>query len=188
MRFDLEHGFPLLTTKNVFWRGVVEELLWFVRGETNGNLLSAKNIRIWEGNGSREYLDSIGLSDREVGDLGPVYGFQWRHFGAEYKTMRDDYENKGVDQLRNVIELIRKEPDSRRIVMSAWNPVDMGKMALPPCHVMSQFYVKDGKLSCLMFQRSADMGLGVPFNIASYSLLTCILAEVAYCSYFKNFL
>ena len=182
MRFNLENGFPLLTTKDVFWRGVVEELLWFMRGETNGRLLAEKNIKIWEGNGSREFLDALGLKDRVEGDLGPIYGFQWRHFGAEYVDMYQNYENKGVDQLRNVIELIKKQPESRRIVMSAWNPKDLPKMALPPCHVMSQFYVQDGKLSCMMFQRSADMGLGVPFNIASYSLLTCILAEV----YFKE--
>ena len=187
MRFNLENGFPLLTTKDVFWRGVVEELLWFIRGETNGKTLIEKNIKIWEGNGSREFLDSLGLKDREVGDLGPIYGFQWRHFGADYKDMYQRYEDKGVDQLRNVIDLIKKEPESRRIVLSAWNPMDIAKMALTPCHVMSQFYVKDGKLSCMMFQRSADMGLGVPFNIASYSLLTCILAEVFFKDLFIDF-
>ena len=180
MRFNLENGFPLLTTKDVFWRGVAEELLWFIRGETNGKLLSDKNIKIWEGNGSRQFLDNLGLKDREEGDLGPIYGFQWRHFGAEYKDMHQDYRGVGVDQLKNIIETIKNDPCSRRLVMSAWNPKDMPKMALPPCHVVSQFYVNDGKLSCMMFQRSADMGLGVPFNIASYSLLTCLIAEVIY--------
>jgi len=179
MRFNLRDDiFPLLTTKRVFWRGLAEELLWFVKGCTNANELAEKKIHIWDGNGSREFLDSRGFTDREVGDLGPVYGFQWRHFGAQYKDMHTDYTGQGVDQLKTVIELIKNNPTSRRILLSAWNPADLGKMALPPCHMFCQFFVANGELSCQMYQRSADMGLGVPFNIASYSLLTRMIAQV----------
>lgn len=180
MRFNIQYSFPLLTTKRVFWRGVLEELLWFIKGSTNANLLAEKNVRIWDGNGSREFLDSRGLTNNQVGDLGPVYGFQWRHFGAEYKTCHDDYTNQGVDQLKHVIDTIRTNPTCRRIIMNAWNCNDLNKMALPPCHIMCQFYVNQKKntLSCQMYQRSADMGLGVPFNIASYSLLTYMIAYI----------
>jgi len=118
------------------------------------------------------------LTEREENDLGPVYGFQWRHFGAKYTTMHADYKNQGVDQLRKVIETIKNKPTDRRMIMSAWNPADLAKMALPPCHMFCQFYVANGELSCQMYQRSCDMGLGVPFNIASYSLLTCMIAQV----------
>jgi len=179
MRFSLRNNtFPLLTTKKVFWRGVAEELLWFVKGSTNAKELQDKDIHIWDGNGSREFLDSRGLSHREVGDLGPVYGFQWRHFGAEYQNMHSDYTGKGVDQLIDCINKIKNTPEDRRIIMSAWNPADLDKMALPPCHMFCQFYVANNELSCQMYQRSADMGLGVPFNIASYSLLTYMIAHV----------
>lgn len=178
MRFNLRHSFPLLTTKRVFWRGVVEELLWFVAGRTNGKELSNKGIHIWDGNGSREYLDSIGLSHREEGDLGPVYGFQWRHFGAEYRDMHADYTGEGVDQLAELIHKIKTNPNDRRLVLMAWNPVALKDMALPPCHMFCQFYVAEGELSCQMYQRSCDLGLGIPFNIASYSLLTCMVAHV----------
>lgn len=178
MRFNLRHSFPLLTTKRVFWRAVVEELVWFIRGKTNSRLLQDKDVHIWDGNSSREYFDSIGLVDREEGDLGPIYGFQWRHFGAKYRTCHDNYKNEGVDQLNKIIKTICTDPNDRRMVMSAWNPVDIPKMALPPCHCLAQFYVANGELSCQMYQRSADMGLGVPFNIASYSLLTCLIAHV----------
>lgn len=181
MRFSLRDGtLPLLTTKRTFWRGVAEELLWFVKGSTNANELAAKDIHIWDGNGSREFLDSRNLSHREVGDLGPVYGFQWRHFGAEYKDMHTDYTGQGVDQLAECIDKIKNHPEDRRIIMSAWNPADLGVMALPPCHMFCQFYVDTEKneLSCQMYQRSADMGLGVPFNIASYALLTIMIAHV----------
>jgi dihydrofolate reductase/thymidylate synthase len=179
MRFSCRNGnFPLLTTKKVFWRGVAEELLWFLKGSTNAKELSDKKIHIWDGNGSREFLDSRGLSHREEGDLGPVYGFQWRHFGAEYGTMHDDYTGKGVDQLYQCIEKIKTNPTDRRIILTAWNPTDLNKMALPPCHMFCQFYVANGELSCQMYQRSADMGLGVPFNIASYSLLLVMMAQV----------
>jgi thymidylate synthase len=179
-RYSLRDGtIPLLTTKRVFWRGVVEELLWFIRGDTNANHLSEKGIKIWDANGTRAYLDSVGLLEREVGDLGPIYGFQWRHFGAPYETMHSDYEGKGFDQLAQCIEQIKTDPTSRRIIMTAWNPPDLGKMALPPCHTFCQFEVSDDGtgLSCLFFQRSCDMGLGVPFNIASYALLTHLVAH-----------
>lgn len=179
MRFSLRDGrLPLLTTKRVFWRGIAEELLWFINGDTNANTLTGKGIKIWDANGSREFLDSRGLTDREVGDLGPVYGFQWRHFGARYVDCHTDYKGQGVDQLAQVIETIKTDPHNRRIIMSAWNPSDLKLMALPPCHMFCQFYVAGGELSCQMYQRSADLGLGVPFNIASYSLLTCMVAHV----------
>lgn len=179
MRFNLRGGvFPLLTTKRVFWRGVAEELLWFVSGSTDATALAAKGIGIWDGNGSRAFLDSVGLGHREEGDLGPVYGFQWRHWGAAYKTKRDDYKGAGIDQLAECIRLIKTDPTSRRIVMSAWDPASLPAMALPPCHMFCQFYVAGGELSCQMYQRSGDVGLGVPFNIASYALLTRLVAQV----------
>jgi len=179
MRFSLRDGtFPLLTTKKTFYRGIAEELFWFIRGSTNAKELQEKNVRIWDGNSSRQFLDSVGLGHREEGDLGPVYGFQWRHFGAEYVDMHADYSGKGVDQLANVIDAIKNRPEDRRIIMCAWNPADLNKMALPPCHCLVQFYVANGELSCQLYQRSADMGLGVPFNIASYALLTHMIAHV----------
>lgn len=179
MRFNLrDDSFPLLTTKKVFWRGVVEELLWMISGSTSSKVLSNKGIKIWDKNGSREFLNSVGLSNNEEGDLGPVYGYQWRHFGAEYAGPNMEYTGKGIDQLAECIHKIKTDPNNRRIVMSAWNPSDLNKMALPPCHMFCQFYVCNGELSCLMYQRSCDVGLGVPFNIASYSLLTKMIAEV----------
>mmetsp|Transcript_24381 Transcript_24381/g.39151 ORF Transcript_24381/g.39151 Transcript_24381/m.39151 type:complete len:254 (+) Transcript_24381:353-1114(+) len=180
MRFSLRNNtLPLLTTKKVFWRGVSEELLWFISGSTDADVLQGKNIRIWEGNAKREFLDSRGLHDYEEGDLGPVYGFQWRHFGAQYKGRNASYEDQGIDQLKEVIETIRRDPYSRRIILTAWNPAALRHMALPPCHLLAQFYVStSGELSCHMYQRSGDMGLGVPFNIASYALLTRLIAQV----------
>eukprot|EP00890_Picochlorum_soloecismus_P005797 jgi/Picsp_1/6218/NSC_03572-R1_dihydrofolate reductase-thymidylate synthase len=178
MRFNLRHTFPLLTTKRVFWRGLAEELLWFIKGSTNAKELSDQGIHIWDGNGSREYLDSIGLTEREEGDLGPVYGFQWRHFGAEYSDMHASYQGQGVDQLAEIIRKIKTNPTDRRLVLTAWNPLALPKMALPPCHMFCQFFVADGELSCQMYQRSCDLGLGVPFNIASYALLTRMVAQV----------
>lgn len=181
---------PLLTTKRVFLRAVIAELLWFIAGSTNAKTLQDQNVHIWDGNGSRAYLDSVGLSHREEGDLGPVYGFQWRHFGAEYKDCHTDYTGQGVDQLAEIIHKLKTNPYDRRIILSAWNPADMKKMALPPCHMFAQFYVsfpasaptrpdgsKRGTLSTLLYQRSNDMGLGVPFNIASYALLTHMIAR-----------
>jgi thymidylate synthase len=191
---------PLLTTKRVFLRAVTTELLWFISGCTSSAPLSEAGIHIWDGNGSREYLDSLGFTDREEGDLGPVYGFQWRHFGADYRGCHADYAGRGVDQIREVVRKLRESPFDRRIILSAWNVADLEKMALPPCHMFAQFYVshpgaargeaalsntasgvhsEKGKaqLSCVLYQRSCDMGLGVPFNIASYALLTHMLAH-----------
>ncbi|KAL8280788.1 hypothetical protein RQP46_006792 [Phenoliferia psychrophenolica] len=174
---------PLITTKKVFTRAIIEELLWFIRGSTDAKLLAAKDVHIWDGNGSREFLDKAGLEHREEGDLGPVYGFQWRHYGAEYNTCHDDYTGLGIDQLAEVIRLIKDDPTSRRIILDAWNPADQKAMALPPCHMVSQFYVTlptapstKPFLSCLMTQRSADLGLDVPFNIASYAFLVHMIA------------
>ncbi|XP_064601869.1 thymidylate synthase-like [Liolophura sinensis] len=178
MRYNLRNSFPLLTTKRVFWKAVAEELLWFIQGCTDSRKLNEKGVKIWDANGAKEFLAKRGLGHREEGDLGPVYGFQWRHFGAEYKDFNTDYTGQGVDQLQDVINKIKNDPDDRRIIMSAWNPVDLPKMALPPCHSFCQFYVVNGELSCQMYQRSGDMGLGVPFNIASYSLLTYMIAKV----------
>ena len=158
MRFDLAEGFPLLTTKKVHTRSVFGELLWFLRGDTNVRWLQERGITIWD-----EWAD-------ENGDLGPVYGAQWR----SWPTPAGEH----IDQLRQVIDQIRTNPDSRRLVVSAWNPVDIPEMALAPCHALFQFYVSDGRLSCQLYQRSADVFLGVPFNIASYALLTHMVAQV----------
>ncbi|RPD67912.1 thymidylate synthase [Lentinus tigrinus ALCF2SS1-7] len=188
LRFSLaDSTLPLLTTKRTFLRGIVEELLWFVRGCTDAKQLSAKGVKIWDGNGSKEFLEKRGLGHRREGDLGPVYGFQWRHFGAPYEDCDADYMGKGVDQLAECIHKIKHDPTDRRIILSAWNPAAIPEMALPPCHMMCQFYVhlpppsdptSKPRLSCLMYQRSADLGLGIPFNIASYALLTHMVAHV----------
>jgi len=180
MTFNLRESFPLLTTKKVYWKGVVEELLWFISGSTNSNILKEKGVKIWEGNSSREFLDSRGLSHYDQGDIGAGYGFQWRHFGAKYTNMYDSYEGQGIDQLKDVIYKIKNTPNDRRIIMNSWNPTDLDKMALPPCHIFVQFWVNTDKkeLHSQMYQRSCDVGLGVPFNIASYSLLTCIIAKL----------
>jgi len=180
LRFNIRDRFPILTTKRVYWKGVVEELLWFLKGDTNINHLIEKNVHIWDGNSTREYLDKIGLVNREERDGGPIYGFQWRHFGAEYGSMHDNYDNCGVDQFAECLNLIKNNPESRRIIMSAWNPSAMDKMCLPPCHVMYQFYVnvESNEISCHMYQRSADVFLGLPFNICSTALLTHIMAKL----------
>jgi thymidylate synthase len=185
MRFSLDNGqLPLLTTKRVAYKACLEELLWFLRGQTDARLLQERNVHIWDGNASREFLDNRGLTDYPEGILGPIYGFQWRHFGATYcsDTGKPYPNQQGIDQLKQVIDQL-KDPtqrSSRRILMSAWNPLDLDKMALPPCHVLVQFHVSNGtQLSCALYQRSCDIGLGVPFNIASYSLLTHLLAK--YC-------
>jgi dihydrofolate reductase / thymidylate synthase len=179
MIFDLSKDFPLLTTKKVGYKTVLRELLWFINGSTSNQELVNKNVHIWSLNSSKEFLESRNL-DYEEGDLGPVYGFQWRHFGAEYKDFNTDYNEKGIDQLKYIINLIKKDPTSRRIIMSSWNPVDLDKMVLPPCHVLCQFNVdlKNNHLNCQLYQRSGDMFLGVPFNIASYAFLTCIIAKL----------
>jgi thymidylate synthase len=178
MKFSLRDDFPLLTTKRVFWKGVVEELLFFIKGDTNSKHLEDKGVKIWQPNTSREFLDMRGFNDREVGDMGPLYGFQWRHCGAKYVGMNANYDGQGIDQLKECIRLIKEDPTSRRILMSAWNVVDMNDMVLNPCHIMVQFYVANGELSSLMYQRSVDCGLGLAFNIASYALLTCIIAHI----------
>ncbi len=158
MRFDLGQGFPLLTTKKLHTRSIVHELLWFLRGETNVRSLQDAGVTIWD-----EWAD-------ERGELGPVYGHQWRHWPA-----RDGGE---IDQIRQLIDGLRRNPDSRRHIVTAWNPADVDRMALPPCHALFQFYVAEGRLSCQLYQRSADVFLGVPFNIASYALLTHMVAQV----------
>lgn len=179
LKFSLRNDrLPLLTTKRVFVRGVVEELLWFLRGSTDACALAERNVHIWDQNGSKETLSAMGFDHRDEGDLGPVYGFQWRHWGAEYID-KHTTPSGGVDQIKRVLEQLTQTPDDRRIIVSAWNVSDLDKMALPPCHMCFQFYVKEGKfLSCQMYQRSADMFLGVPFNIASYALLTHIVAKL----------
>ena len=179
MRFSLRGGIiPLMTTKRVFWRGVVEELLFFISGATDTNILSGKGIRIWGGNTSREFLDTRGLTDYNEGEMGPMYGFQWRHWGAYYKGSSHDHSGEGIDQLQDCIETIKKDPDSRRIVMSAWNVSDLPKGVLPPCHYSVQFSCCGDELSMLVTMRSVDLGLGFPFNVASYSLLLHMVAHL----------
>ena len=178
MVFDLREGFPLLTTKRMPFKTILRELLWFIRGSTSNKELNDKNVHIWDGNASKEFMRSRKLNYEE-GELGPIYGFQWRKFGAQYNDKNKSYLiEEGVDQLKEVIRLIKTEPNSRRIILSAWNPVDLDKMALPPCHVMIQFSVDKGFLDAQMYQRSGDMFLGVPFNIASYSILMHIIGSI----------
>jgi thymidylate synthase len=181
MHFQLnDNTIPLLTTKQVAWKTCLKELFWFIQGRTDNSLLNAQNVHIWDGNASREFLDERGLMHLAENDLGPVYGHQWRHFNAPYSTCEEDYSGKGIDQLDYIITAL-KNPEtrnSRRLVMSAWNPCQLNEMALPPCHVLCQFNVVEGnKLSCSLYQRSGDVGLGVPFNIASYSFLTHLIAN-----------
>jgi thymidylate synthase len=158
MRFDLSQGFPLVTTKKLHLKSIIYELLWFLAGDTNVRYLNAHGVTIWD-----EWAD-------ERGDLGPVYGHQWRSWPAP--------DGAAIDQIANVVTAIKRNPDSRRLIVTAWNPADVEKMALPPCHCLFQFYVANGKLSCQLYQRSADVFLGVPFNIASYALLTMLVAQV----------
>ena len=158
MRFALDTGFPLLTTKKLHLKSIIYELLWFLRGDTNVKWLQERGVTIWD-----EWADA-------AGELGPVYGYQWRHWRTP--------DGREIDQIRDTVERIAKNPDSRRHVVTAWNPADVDRMALPPCHALFQFYVAKGRLSCQMYQRSADLFLGVPFNIASYALLTCMVAQV----------
>ena len=181
MVFDLKDGFPLLTTKRMGYKTILRELLWFLSGSTDNRVLRSQNVKIWNDNGSREFLDSRGLKNNPVDDLGPIYGFQWRHFGADYQGTDHDYQGQGIDQVKEVLRLIREEPESRRIILSAWNPAALNDMALPPCHVMCQFYVnsEDQSLDCQLYQRSGDLFLGVPFNIASYAFLTHIFAHLS---------
>lgn len=159
MRFDLREGFPLVTTKKLHLKSIIHELLWFLRGDTNVRYLRENGVTIWD-----EWADTNG-------ELGPVYGYQWRSWPAPH--------GRHIDQIAEVMKMIRESPDSRRLIVSAWNVADVPRMALPPCHVLFQFYVADGRLSCQLYQRSADIFLGVPFNIASYALLTLMIAQVA---------
>ena len=174
IKFTNINNFPLLTTKKMFFRGIVEELLWFLRGSTDANELMDKKINIWTGNSTREYLDSIGLTEYKEGELGPVYGWQWRKFGKDY----NNNNTNGKDQIKYVLEELSKTNNSRRAVLSGWNPVDLEKMALPPCHILYIFNKTLKGLSCHMTLRSSDLFLGLPFNIASTALLTQILASV----------
>ena len=181
MHFSLENGqIPILTSKKVAWKTCLKELLWFISGSTDNQKLIDQKVHIWTDNGSRNFLDSRGLDHLKENDLGPVYGHQWRHFNAPYTNCSTDYSGQGIDQLQNIIDCL-KDPVkrySRRLVMSAWNPQQLDEMALPPCHVIAQFNVSNtNKLSCSLYQRSADVGLGMPFNIASYAFLTHILAK-----------
>jgi thymidylate synthase len=184
IKFDnISTSFPLITSKKVFFRGIVEELLWFLKGSTNANELKEKNVNIWNGNSTREYLDSVGLQDYEEGELGPVYGWQWRMFGKKYTpdklkaSSEASSEFGGADQVKYVITELLME-NSRRAVLSAWNPVDLNIMALPPCHILYIFNkTKDG-LCCHLTMRSSDLFLGLPFNIASCALLTQIIAHL----------
>lgn len=199
MRFDLQKGFPLLTTKKVFLTGIIHELLWFIKGDTNLRYLAERNVHIWDEwpykaylvrnnipvpksdseewkTGIKEFVSKVTTDEefaKEYGNLGPIYGYQWRH----WKTP----DGREIDQLKDIVEMIKKSPDSRRIIVSAWNPSDIDEMAkagLPPCHCLFQFYVANNKLSCQLYQRSCDVFLGVPFNIASYALLTMMIAQV----------
>lgn len=212
LSFDLQNNtLPLLTTKRIFLRGVIEELLFFLKGLTNVKYLQEKNIHIWDAHSNREYLDSIGLTDYPEGEIGPMYGYQWRHFNSEEyliqktknnvntidnnqnkleydkdllqnkKLLKDEFNIKtNIDQLAEVIKAIKENPSSRRHIVTAWNPSQLHAMALPPCHIMFQFYVNQANktLECSMYQRSADAFLGLPFNIASYAMLTHIIAVI----------
>ena len=172
---DIDNSFPLLTSKKMFIRGIIEELLWFLRGSTDANELKEKNVKIWNGNSSREYLDSVGLSHYKEGELGPVYGWQWRSFGKPYKK---NNEVEGFDQLRYAIEELLKPENSRRSVISGWNPLQLHEMALPPCHILYVFYKNSKGLHCSVSMRSTDLFLGLPFNIASAAILTHIIAKI----------
>jgi thymidylate synthase len=180
-RYDLKNGqLPLLTTKKMAWKMCFSELMWFIKGSTDNRELNEKNIHIWDANASREFLDSRSLHDLDENDLGPIYGHQWRHFNASYFDFNTDYTGKGVDQLAELIKNLKclETRNSRRHIITAWNPCQLAEMALPPCHILMQFYVKENKyLSCALYQRSGDVGLGVPFNIASYAFLTHIIAH-----------
>lgn len=184
LRFDLrDRRLPMLTTKKMFFKGIAKELLWFLKGDcTTTDALVKDNVHIWDLNSTRDYLDSRGLQDYAEGELGPIYGYQWRHWGKPYNKGIDV---QGIDQIQKIIETIRTNPNDRRMILSAWNVSDLDRMALPPCHVFAQFYVKEVSdkkyLSCAMYQRSADLFLGVPFNVTSYALLTHMIAHVTDC-------
>jgi thymidylate synthase len=191
MRFSLkDNTIPILTTKKISWKTCIKELLWFIRGESDNKILKDQGVHIWDGNTTREFLDSRGLHHYPEDIAGPIYGAQWRNFNAEYKIYDQQKKNKqdnfsinkqeGIDQLQQIIDALKdpKQRNSRRLVMIAWNPCQLDQMALPPCHILCQFNIHDGnKLSCTMYQRSVDTMLGLPFNIASYSFLTHLIAK-----------
>ena len=180
MHFSLENNkVPLLTSKKVAWKTCAKELFWFISGSTSNKKLQEQNVHIWDGNGCRDFLDTRGLYNLEDNDLGPVYGHQWRFFNAKYDNCNTDYNGKGIDQMEYILKCLKDpvERYSRRLILSAWNPEQINEMALPPCHVLAQFNVIKDELSCSLYQRSGDVGLGVPFNIASYSILTHIIAK-----------
>lgn len=201
LRFNLRDGrLPMLTTKKMYFKGIAKELLWFLKGDcTNTDALVRDNVHIWDGNSSRDYLDARGLTEYVEGELGPVYGYQWRHWGKPYipqnrlqtktsagRSQPHDDDDNGIDQIRRIVHTLRTNPHDRRMILSAWNVSDIDQMALPPCHLLAQFYVNEQKqanktikrLSCMIYQRSADLFLGVPFNITSYALLTHLIAHV----------
>ncbi len=182
IRFSLKNNtLPLLTTKKMFTRGIIEELLWFLRGESDSKTLEEKGVNIWKGNTSREFLDKLGFHNYAEGEGGPIYGHQFRHFGGSWKIDESGHRTwieGGVDQVDEVLHLLREDPNSRRILINLWNPCDLDKMALPPCHMIYQFRVYNGKLSCSMYQRSCDTFLGLPFNICSTALMTYIFAKL----------
>lgn len=173
MRFDLRDGFPLLTTKKLHIRSIIHELLWFLRGETNVKSLQENGVRIWD---EWSTLEQTAKFNRPIGELGPIYGHQWRNYGSSLENGL--YVKDGYDQIKRLISDIRKTPESRRLIVSGWNPLEVDDVALPPCHTLFQFYVQGKGLSCQLYQRSGDIFLGVPFNIASYALLTMMIAQV----------
>lgn len=172
---DISKNLPILTTKKIYYKAVIEELLWFLKGHTNAKYLQEKNIHIWDGNSTREYLDNNNLKDYEENELGPIYGWQWRNFGKKYKLNGDE---KGFDQIRYILEELLKKDNSRRAILSGWNPLQLKEMALPPCHILYNFYKNSKGLSCMMTMRSSDLFLGLPFNILSTAILTMIIAKI----------
>ena len=175
LKFTNIENLPLLTTKKVYFKGVLEELLWFLKGSVNSKELEQKNVNIWKGNSTREFLDNNNLFNYQEGELGPIYGWQWRTFGKKYNSIGHQY---GIDQIKYVIEELLKPNNSRRAVLTAWNPLQLSEMALPPCHILYTFYKNKKGLSCLMTMRSSDLFLGLPFNIASTAILTHIIAKI----------
>jgi thymidylate synthase len=175
LKFTNIENLPLLTTKKVYFKGVLEELLWFLKGSVDSKELEQKNVNIWKGNSTREFLDSNNLFNYQEGELGPIYGWQWRTFGKKYNSIGDQY---GIDQIKYVIEELLKPNNSRRAVLTGWNPLQLSEMALPPCHILYTFYKNKKGLSCLMTMRSSDLFLGLPFNIASTAILTHIIAKI----------
>jgi len=182
MKFNLQQQIPILTTKFIPWKSCISEFLWFLKGQTDVSLLEKEKVHIWTKHSSRDFLDQRQLQHLQEGDIGAGYGFQWRHFGANYIDCKDTYNDQGIDQITNLIKMLQNDPNSRRIFMSSWNPSDLNKMALPPCHVSCQFYITDNKyISCHLYQRSMDLFLGAPWNILSYSVFTYLLGKL--CNY-----